>query len=94
LLTAIPLSGRKADAMPESTSLLTLEFLAWVASRRRTYAEAMEAWRSNCPRHAVWEDALADGLVRFEGGATLQEYEVVLTPRGKAVLDAANGRQL
>jgi hypothetical protein len=77
--------------MPESTSLLMLEFLAWVASRRRTYAEAMEAWRSNCPRHTVWEDALADGLVRFEGGDVLREYEVVLTPRGKAALEAGRG---
>jgi hypothetical protein len=77
--------------MPESTSLLMLEFLTWVASRPRTYAEAMEAWRSNCPRHTVWEDALADGLVRFEGGDVLREYEVVLTPRGKAVLEAGRG---
>jgi hypothetical protein len=77
--------------MPESTSLLMLEFLAWVASRRRSYAETMEAWRSNCPRHTVWEDALADGLVRFEGGNVLREYEVVLTPRGKALLDAGRG---
>jgi hypothetical protein len=75
--------------MPESTNLLMLEFLAWVASRRRTYAEVMEAWRSNCPRHTVWEDALADDLVRFEGGDLLREYEVVLTRRGEAVLDAS-----
>ena len=44
--------------MPDSQSLLMLEFLDWVSSRRRTYAEAMEAWRSTCPRHTVWEDAL------------------------------------
>jgi len=65
-----------------------LEFLVWIADRRRTYAEAMEAWRSSCPRHTIWEDALADGLIRFDGGRTLSEYEVVLTPRGRAVLDA------
>jgi len=74
--------------VPESTSLLTLQFLDWVASRRRTYAEVMEAWRSSCPRHTVWEDALADGLVRFEGGDKLREYGVVLTQRGQAVLAA------
>lgn len=77
--------------MPEPANLLTLEFLAWVARRRRSYAEAMEAWRSTCPRHTVWEDALADGLIQFEGGDALCEYEVTLTPQGRSVLDA-NGR--
>jgi len=23
--------------------------------------KAMEAWRTTCPRHSVWEDALIDG---------------------------------
>lgn len=73
--------------MPEPVSLLTLDFLTWVASRRRTYAEAMEAWRSNCPRHSVWEDALADGLIQIESGGTLRQSEVNLTPRGRAILD-------
>jgi hypothetical protein len=77
--------------MPEPVSLLMLEFLAWVSSRSRTYAEAMEAWRSTCPRHTVWEDALADGLIRFEDGGTVRQYEVALTPLGRAVLEA-NGR--
>ena len=36
---------------------LTEQFLAWVADRPRTYAEAMEAWRSSCPRLSIWEDA-------------------------------------
>ena len=45
------------------------ELLDWIARRERTYAEAMEAWRSNCPRHPVWEDALAEGLVQVENGA-------------------------
>jgi hypothetical protein len=73
--------------MTESPSLLTLEFLSWIASRRRTYPEAMEAWRSTCPRHTVWEDALADDLICFEGGGSLREYEVVLTSRGQAILE-------
>jgi hypothetical protein len=28
---------------------LTRDFLAWVAREPRSYAEAMEAWRSSCP---------------------------------------------
>jgi hypothetical protein len=79
--------------VPDSASLLMLEFLSWIASRRRTYAEAMEAWRSSCPRHTVWEDALADGLIQFEGAGSLHVYEVVLSPRGRAVLDASNSRR-
>jgi hypothetical protein len=69
--------------MGQTGSPLTIEFLAWVASRPRTYAEAMEAWRTSCPRHSVWEDALADDLIRVEAGA-----EVVLTARGRAILDS------
>ena len=70
---------------------LTRDFLAWVASRPRTYAETMEAWRTSCPRFPVWEDALGDGLVRLDGGAGagLSGTRVVLTPRGRALLDGA-----
>ena len=75
--------------MPDAVSLLRREFLRWVASRPRTYAEAMDAWRSHCPRSTVWEDALADGLVQLECGDTLRQAAVTLTPRGRAVLDAA-----
>jgi hypothetical protein len=73
--------------MPEPASLLMIEFLTWVSSRRRTYAESMEAWRSSCPRHIVWEDALVDGLIQIGSGDRLQQSEVILTPRGRAILD-------
>ena len=73
--------------MPDPVSLLMREFLTWVSSRRRTYAEAMEAWRSSCPRQTVWEDALVDGLIQVESGRPQRQSEVTLTPRGKAVLD-------
>jgi hypothetical protein len=72
--------------MPETMSLLMREFLTWVADRRRTYAEAMEAWRSTCPRHTVWEDALGEGLIQVENRAPLADAEVSLTPRGRALL--------
>ena len=73
--------------MPEPISLLMLEFLTWVSSRRRTYDEAMDAWRSSCPRHTVWEDALIDGLIQVARVGTSPKSEVMLTPRGRAVLD-------
>jgi hypothetical protein len=75
--------------MAETSSLLMIEFLSWVGARPRTYAEAMEAWRSSCPRHTVWEDALADGLIRVEGEGSLRQAAVSLTPRGQAILDGA-----
>jgi hypothetical protein len=40
----------------------------------------MEAWKSSCPRLTVWEDALADGLVRVDRG------RVLLSPAGTELL--------
>lgn len=75
--------------MPETISLLMRQFLTWVADRPRGYAEAMDAWRSSCPRLTVWEDALADDLIRLEGDAGWGQAAVTLTPRGRAALDGA-----
>jgi len=71
--------------MPEPVSLIMIQFLDWLSSRRRTYAEAMAAWRTSCPRLSVWEDALIDGLIQIDGSS--QQAEVTLTPRGRAILD-------
>jgi hypothetical protein len=79
--------------MADSPSLLLLEFLRWVFLRRRTYAEAMEAWRSNCPRQTVWEDALVSGFIEVESAGRLGEAEVRLTPRGSAVLQEGEPAQ-
>jgi hypothetical protein len=73
--------------MPESANLLMLEFLSWISSRNRTYAEAMNAWQTSCPRHTIWEDAIIDGLIQLNGAETLHDPEVILTPRGRAYLD-------
>ena len=78
--------------MPESVSLLMVQFLDWVSFRPRTYADAMDAWRTSCPRLSVWEDALVDGLVEIEGGPSRQS-EVRLTPQGRAILQGAGNRQ-
>ena len=69
--------------VPEAVRALTLQFLAWVAERPRSYAEAMEAWRTSCPRMSIWEDANLDGLVRLDGA---DKTMVTLTERGRAVL--------
>ena len=75
---------------PHPVSLLTLQFLAWVECRPRTYSEARQAWRSTCPTTCAWEDALSESLIEFEtGGERLTGHSwVVLTPRGRALLEA------
>ena len=60
----------------------TLELLTWVTARERSYEDVVEAWRSNCPRHAVWDDAVTAGLVRAA------RDRVALTERGRATLEA------
>jgi hypothetical protein len=75
-----------AAAKPtEPARLAMLQFLAWIADRPRTYPEARDGWHS-CPHLSVWEDAIIDGLLRIENGGA---RAVTLTPRGKAVLEAA-----
>jgi hypothetical protein len=65
---------------------LTQQFLVWVSAAPRTYGEAMEAWRTSCPRMTVWEDAVSDGLVRVENGGSMKQARVVLTPHWQAAL--------
>ena len=72
--------------MSDPAHALTLQFLAWVAEGPRSYAQAMEAWRSTCPRLSIWEDAILDGLIAFEGGATRNQSRVALTAKGRALL--------
>jgi hypothetical protein len=73
--------------MAEVVNPLTLQFLAWVSSRRRTYDETMEAWQTTCPRHSVWEDAVIDGLIQVTSGGAPPQAEVTLTPKGRALLE-------
>ena len=65
---------------------MTHELLAWVAERPRTYAEIVDAWTSNCPRHPAWDDAASDGLVEVRGGV------VALTEKGRDVLEGEGVR--
>ena len=78
--------------MGESTNLLMLEFLRWVADRRRTYDDAMEAWQSHCPRQTIWEDAMIDGLIQIDRHEGIHNPEIALTDRGRALLIGDNGR--
>jgi len=51
----------------------------------------MDAWRTTCPRHSAWEDALLDGLIEVtENADALQPSMVVVTRRGRAVLETTS----
>lgn len=67
--------------MPEP-SPLTLQFLDWVASGRRSRADLMATWQSSCPRLSIWEDALLAGLARYAHDTRTIE----LTPEGYSAL--------
>jgi hypothetical protein len=45
----------------------------------------MDAWRSSCPKHTVWENCVSAGyvqIVRSDSGRS----DVTLTPKGEAAL--------
>jgi hypothetical protein len=76
-----------ADPQTGAASALTVQLLAWLAREPRTYAEAMDVWRTSCPQLSVWEDAIADDFV--EVVRTRNESHARVTARGTAVLAEA-----
>jgi hypothetical protein len=74
------------------TNSLTLQLLAWVADRPRSYAETMEAWRTTCPRLTIWEDAVSDGLLLVETSGAMREARVLVTDAGRALMQAEPAR--
>ena len=66
---------------------LILDLLEWIAARPRRYEDVMNAWRTSCPRLAIWEDTVDAGFVVTQSGAGMQKM-VVITDRGKEFLDA------
>lgn len=73
--------------MSEPVDSLMLEFLAWIASRHRTYSEAMDAWQSHCPRQTIWEDAIIGGYIRLDRNGNDHDPEVTLTESGRTLLN-------
>ena len=69
----------------EAVHPLTLQLLEWIDNAPRSYAEALEAWRTSCPRLSIWEDACLAGLIACEqGGARI----VTPSAKGRVLLDA------
>lgn len=70
---------------------LTLQFLTWLEESPRSYGEAMDAWRTSCPRLSIWEDALRDGLIERKPGLAddagkLRDFGIAVTPAGRKLL--------
>jgi len=72
--------------MSNAAHALTQQFLAWIEEAPRSYADA-EAWRRSCPHLSIWEDAIADGLIRFENGGGMQGSRLALTKAGRKKLN-------
>lgn len=70
---------------------LTFQFLSWVAAEPRSYAQAMDAWRSSCPRLTIWEDALMAELIEVRHDRATKATLVRLTTKGAAALGAVRG---
>ena len=64
--------------------VLLRDMLAWIAREDRPYGEVMEAWRTNCPRLPVWEDAVERGLVAHK--RVDRRVMIAITPAGQAFL--------
>jgi hypothetical protein len=64
----------------------TVELLSWISRQPRSYPEAIEVWRTNCPQHSVWEDALGERLLDVVRNGS--QTSVTLTSLGRAALDA------
>lgn len=49
----------------ENESLIA-DLVGWVSKESRTYQDAMDAWRTSCPRLSIWEDAVDHGFIKRE----------------------------
>ena len=70
---------------------LVRQLLGWVAERPRTYEEAMDVWRTSCPRLPVWEDAVDARLIEVAAppGVRTSDRPVRITALGRALLQSS-----
>ena len=61
---------------------LTIQLLEWISNHPRTYTEALDAWRTSCPRLSIWEDACIAGLIDCEPGSRI----VSVSRKGRVAL--------
>ena len=75
----------KEKLMTSTVENLLLDLLGWVDAKERSYEEALDAWRTSCPKFPVWEAAFDRGLLErdFVNG----RWIVRVTPKGRASLE-------
>jgi hypothetical protein len=76
--------------MADTIHPLVLDLVEWVAKEPRSYGDVIEAWRTSCPRLAVWEEAVDQGYVA-RGCLHGREAVVSVTTLGRSFLHQ-NGR--
>jgi hypothetical protein len=78
--------------MADNNDSLILDLVEWVAREPRSYTEAMDAWKTSCPRLTIWEDAIDRGFID-RSPDTSATMRIVVTLAGRQFL-AANHRSL
>ncbi len=81
----------KGKAVDRRLDSLVFDLLEWVAKEPRSYAQTMDAWRTSCPRLAVWEEAVDRGLIVRDVDARGRP-SVKPTPAGLRFLETARRR--
>ena len=69
----------------------TRALLVWIDEEPRSYPEAIDVWRTTCPQHSVWEDALGERLLEIVRKGS--NSQVVVTSRGRAALADRTGAE-
>jgi hypothetical protein len=62
---------------------LTRQLLQWLDERPRTREEALDAWRTSCPRLSIWEDAWTDCLIETHVGGRW----LIVSAKGRKFLE-------
>lgn len=70
--------------MSNAQRALTRQMLEWIAAGNHSYREAINVWKTSCPRLSVWEDACIDGFVDCTSGYS---GTLFLTEKGRKFLD-------
>jgi hypothetical protein len=82
-----PAQGSSGIAPGAPINPLVFDLLEWLAIKPRPYSEAMEVWRTSCPRLTIWEDAVDLGYVARRHGHLAAPPIVFLTLSGRQALE-------
>lgn len=77
--------------MTDTLEPLVRDLVEWVDKEPRRYGDVLEAWRTSCPRLAVWEEATDRGYVE-RIAVSGQGICVAATDRGRLFVRSFNER--